>query len=369
MEQIEKYIDQLLNESSAERPMWNQEMILEKKKTKWNYIDGCMMTAFLRLYNKTADVKYINFVKEFIDYFVEESGDIKTFDVEEYNLDNINEARSLFVLYDHTGDEKYKLALDNIYRQLEGQPRTKEGNFWHKQIYPNQVWLDGIYMALPFYMEYDKRFNNKGNYDDIRTQLENVVKFMKNSETGLYYHAFDSSREMFWCDKETGLSRHYWLRATGWFVMALVDLMEILDESDVDFKNFVSGIFKDLVSSVLKYQEESGMWYQVVDLIDREPNYLETSGTAIISYAILKAVDLGILPKSYKEFGIKAFNGICDKYLTFEGDKPSLGGTCLVAGLGGKNRRDGSFDYYMSEPVVKNEAKGIAPFLLAYVYL
>jgi unsaturated rhamnogalacturonyl hydrolase len=366
---IDKYINYLVENSSPEKPLWNQEMIRQGKKPHWNYIDGCMMTAFLQLYKKTNDNKYLNFVKNFIDYFVEDNGNVKTFNIEEYNLDNINEGRSLFDLYDLTGEEKYKLALDNIYKQILEQPRTKEGNFWHKAIYPNQVWLDGLYMAQPFYLEYDRRFNNKANYKDILSQIRTVNNLIKDSNTGLFYHAYDSSRESFWCNKETGLSPNFWLRALGWFLMALVDILEILADEECELKQEVNKIFIDLVNSLLKFQDESGMWYQVVDKKDYPNNYLETSGSSIIAYGILKAVKLNILPLNYKEYGLKAYNGICNKYLKIQGETIHLGGICLVAGLGGKDKRDGSVDYYLSEPIVEDEAKGIAPFLLAYLYL
>lgn len=366
---IDKYIEQLLTKSSPEKPFWNQEMILQGKKAYWNYIDGCMMTAFLNLYEKTGEQKYLTFVDDFIGYFVEKNGNIKTYEIYELNLDNINQGRSLFKLYEYTGKEKYRKAIDYVYKQIELQPRTKEGNFWHKNIYPNQVWLDGLYMAMPFYLEYEKKFNNKKNYPDILRQILNVVKVMRDNNTGLYYHAYDSSRESFWCNKTTGLSQNFWLRATGWFVMAMVDVLEILDESDSEMVREITNIFKGFVESLLKYQDKSGMWFQVPDKPDGINNYLETSGSAIISYAILKAVSLNILPESYKENGIKAFNGIKDKYLTTKGETLNLGGTCLVAGLGGKDKRDGSYEYYMSEPIVENEAKGIAPFILAYLYM
>lgn len=366
---IDKYIEQLLGKSSPEKPYWNQEMILQGKKPHWNYIDGCMMTAFLNLYEKSNDKKYLNFVENFVGYFVEESGNIKTYKMADLNLDNINMGRSLFKLYDYTGKVKYRKAIDFIYNQIKIQPRTKEGNFWHKKIYPNQVWLDGLYMAMPFYLEYEKRFNNKNNYDDILRQILNVVMLMRDQKTGLYYHAYDSSKKDFWSDEETGLSKNFWLRATGWFVMALVDILEILDEKDSQFSREITTIFKDFVEALLQYQDKSGMWYQVPDKGDKEGNYLETSGSAILSYAILKAVNLKILPENYKNYGIKAFNGIKEKYLKVEGEQLNLGGTCLVAGLGGRDKRDGSYEYYMSEPVVENEAKGIAPFILAYLYL
>lgn len=366
-QQIQDYIAYLLRNSSAERPMWNKEMIRENKPNKWNYIDGCMITAILQLYEITGEQKYFDFAKEFIDFFVQEDGTIKTYNVKEYNLDNINTASNLFLLYDKTGDEKYKKALDLVRTQLDTMPRTKENSFWHKDIYPNQVWLDGLYMAEPFYMRYETRFNKMGKCNDVIHQFENVEKYMKDPKTGLYYHGYDESREMYWADPETGCSPNFWLRALGWFSLALVETAQATDESLYYEKRYLQTLLENLADALKPYQDVSGMFYQVVNRADAKGNYLETSGTALIAYAILKAVRLGFLAPRYAEIGEKAFDGIVEKYLSRDDDgQLKLSGICLVAGLGGKNHRDGSLDYYFSEPVVENEAKGVAPFLLAY---
>ncbi|MDA3812193.1 MAG: glycoside hydrolase family 88 protein [Spirochaetaceae bacterium] len=368
---IDGYIDEILKSGSPLNPIWNQEMIRQNSKPYWNYIDGCMMTAFMNLFDNTGEQKYLDFCDNFINYFIHDDGSILSFKQDEYNLDNIKEGSVLFKLYDYTGKEKYRKAMDTLYSQLLEQPRTSEGNFWHKFIYPNQIWLDGLYMAMPFYLEYEKRYNNKKNYIDIQKQFKNVETLMKDRKTGLYYHAYDSSRKMFWSHKKTGLSSSFWLRAMGWYVMSLVDVLEILDSvEDTDFYDSSSIIFQEFIHSLLPFQDESGMWFQVTDRKGDKRNYLETSGSAIISYAILKAVNLGILPESMSQTGRKAFSGICNEYLyRDETGQMNLGGTCLVAGLGGAQKRDGSFEYYISEPIVENEAKGIAPFLLAYLYL
>lgn len=367
MDRIEKYIDELMEKSTPDRPIWNIEKILQGKKSKWNYIDGCMIKAILEMYAITNDKKYFDFADAFIDYKVYDDGSIDGYDVAELNIDNVNAGKTLFELYDLTGKEKYRKAIDLIYSQIEQMPRTKEGNFWHKNIYPNQVWLDGLYMCQPFYMEYETRFNDKKNYSDIFNQFDNVVENMRDPKTGLYYHAYDSSREMFWCDKVTGLSQNFWLRALGWYSMALLDTLDKIDASCGEPYEKMKKTFVELMDSMLKYQDESGMWYQVVNLGGMEKNYLETSGSSIMAYALLKGVRLGFLHENYREYGKKAFQGICDKYLsTDEEGNLHLGGICLVAGLGGKQMRPGTFDYYMSEPIVNDDAKGVGPFLLAY---
>lgn len=367
---INKYIDYLLENSKPQAPMWNIEKVLSGEPNKWNYIDGCMITAILSLYEMTGDEKYYNFAKDFIDYYVKEDGSIATYDPEEYNLDNVNTASNLFYLYDKTGDEKYRKAIELVRGQLERMPRTNEGNFWHKNIYPYQVWLDGMYMAQPFYMRYEMKFNSmKGCMDSIH-QFENVERLMKDEKTGLYYHGYDESREMYWANPDTGCSANFWLRALGWFSVALVETATAMTDVLYDEYRYLLRLLENLVEALAPYQDESGMFWQVVDHQEEEGNYLETSGTALIAYAILKAVRLKLLPDIYEDMGVRALEGIIDKYLTIDDEgNLELGGICLVAGLGGKSRRDGSTEYYYSEPVVKNEAKGVAPLLLAYIEL
>lgn len=365
---INKYIDYLLENSKPQAPMWNIEKVLSGEPNRWNYIDGCMITAILSLYEMTGDEKYYNFAKDFVDYYIQKDGTIDTYDPEEFNLDNVNTASNLFYLYDKTGDEKYRKAIEVVRGQLERMPRTKEGNFWHKNIYPNQVWLDGLYMAQPFYMKYEMKFNSMKGCKDSIHQFENVERLMRDDKTGLYYHGYDESKEMYWANPDTGCSANFWLRALGWYAVALVETATAMTDVLYDEFRYLLRLLENLVESLMPYQDESGMFWQVVNHQGEEGNYLETSGTALISYAILKAVRLGYLPDIYDDMGIRALEGIIDRYLKIDDEgKLELGGICLVAGLGGKTRRDGSAEYYYSEPVVKNEAKGVAPLLLAYI--
>ncbi|MCR4923210.1 MAG: glycoside hydrolase family 88 protein [Lachnospiraceae bacterium] len=368
-ELLNEYIDHLLDISDAEHPMWNIEVQRSKKQNTWNYIDGCMMSSVLRLYEMTGEKKYLDFVDNFMDWFVEDGGDIKTFEQSEYNIDRIKPGTVLFSLYDITKKEKYRKAMDNLRGQLETQPRTREGNFWHKKIYPYQVWLDGLYMGQPFYMEYERRYNKMSGCLDSFKQFLNVRRIMRDEKTGLYYHGYDESREMYWADKESGLSPNFWLRATGWFIASLVDTAEALGEELYYEYRTLQEILKDLSDSLLKYMDkDSNMFYQVIDKKDAKGNYLETSGSALIAYAFLKGSRLSYLPERFADIGEKIFYGITDKYLSKNEDgTPRLGGICLVAGLGGKDHRDGSLEYYFSEPVVENDAKGTGPLIMAYV--
>ena len=362
---IDAYVFQLIERSTPERTAWNLEKIREGKKVSWNYIDGCMLNCLLELSRITGDGRYAAFVERVAEHFVAEDGSIRTLQPEKANLDDINEGRILFEMYQKTGNQKYRLAADRLRQMLRDQPRTYEGNFWHKAIYPNQVWLDGIYMAQPFYALYEKNFGS-GDYSDIIRQIETVRARMYSPEKGLYYHGYDASKTAFWADPETGCSRNFWLRSLGWFSVALADLMEILPEAD---RAPLAAIFTELMENLRAYADpETGMYWQVPDQPGREGNYLETSGSAMLSYAMLKGARLGLLAPEFRSLGDKTFHGILDRYLRFTDDGLDLGGICLVAGLGPENnrRRDGSYEYYISEPVVRNDAKGVAPFVLAY---
>lgn len=369
MQIVDNYIEKLMT-SKPNEPLWNIEQIRQGKKPHWNYIDGCMMNSLMALYEVTGDKKYLNFVKNYVDYYVSEDGtSILGYNKENYSTDDVAESRILFDLYKYFGEEKYKNAIDLTYSQILTHPRTKEGNFWHKKIYPNQVWLDGLYMMQVFYMRYETTFNGYKNYADIKKQYKNVHDIMFNPKKGLHYHGYDSSRESFWCDKETGLSKNFWLRACGWHMVSLVDILGYMDEQIYEDYAFYKALLKETVDGILQYlDKDNNMFYQVIDKGSKEGNYLETSGSAMVAYTILKGVRLRALPERYQEIGLKIFDGICAKYLTDKNGDLNLGGICLVAGLGPENnrRRDGTFKYYISEPVVENDAKGVGPFIMAY---
>ena len=364
-ELIDAYIRRLVRESSPQRTAWNMERVRQGKSAHWNYIDGCMLNALLSLSESTGEPLFADFVLTFTDAFIADDGTIRTYDPSKFNLDDINEGRILFPLYQRTGQEKYRLAADRLARQLRDQPRTEEGNFWHKLIYPDQVWLDGIYMAQPFRALYEKHFGN-GDYSDIVKQIETVRARMFDPQKRLYYHGYDASKSVFWADPATGCSQNFWLRAIGWFATALADLLEIVDDPAGDR---LKPIFVELMEGIAPYADpETGMYYQVVDQGGREGNYLETSGSSMIAYAMLKGARLGVLPREYTALGQRTFDGILHRYLKAEGEYVELGGICLVAGLGPADnpRRDGSYAYYISEPVVKNDAKGVAPLVMCY---
>ena len=367
MEILDRYIERLMTESTPQSPLWNMERVRTGRANKWNYVDGCVIKAITELYQITENPRYLEFADSFVDYFIEEDGSIRGFDASHQSLDDVMSSRNLFPLYYLTKKEKYRKALDTSYAMIKTQPRTESGTFWHKNIYPNQIWLDGLYMGQPLYMQYERDFNNSENCYDSYQQFLNVYEKLRDPKNGLYYHAYDESREMFWCDPVTGLSQCFWSRALGWYAMALVDTFTVMPESMTEEAANITRMFRELVDSMLKYQDkESGMWYQVVNFGGIAPNYLETSGSAIFAYAIMKGVRIGMLPEEYFAHGEKAFNGTCDKYLSEKDGQLQLGGICLVAGLGNKTHREGTFEYYMREPIVENDGKGVAPLIMAY---
>ena len=369
MKLIDRYIDKLLKGSTPDKPLWNIEAIHQGKPAAWNYVDGCMMTALLSLYDQTQDETYYDFVKSFIDYYVKDDGSMLGYDMKTFNLDDICESRVLFDLYQRTQDQKYKKALDLTYTHVLRQPRTKEGSFWHKLIYPQQVWLDGLFMAQPFYTRYETVFNQQKNYHDILNHFKIVRSRMFNVDKQLYYHGYDASKTIFWADKQTGLSKNFWLRATGWYVVSLVDVIGYLDPSYPERQSFFFPLLKECVDGLLQYQDKSSkLFYQVIDQKGYPNNYLESSGSSLLAYAILKGVRLGALDSSYQTIGLDIFNGIVNTYISDKDGDLKMDGICLVAGLGPDHnlRRDGSIDYYLSEPIVSNDAKGVGPFILAY---
>ena len=366
---IDKYIDRLIEDTTPEAPIWNIENIKHGKAPGWNYIDGCMMTSLYTIYKQTGNKKYLEFIDKFVDYYVFEDGSIRGYELDTYNVDNLNEGRVLFDLYRETGKQKYKKAIDLLYSQVQGQPRTEIGNFWHKKIYPNQVWLDGLYMAQVFYTRYETEFNGGKNYKDIVSQFQNVYDNMYDKQKRLYYHGWDYSKTAFWSNKQTGLSKSFWLRSVGWYTVGLVDAIGYFADEATELKAQLIAIFKDTIEGLERYIDpEKKMFWQVVDQCGREGNYLETSGSAMIAYAMMKGARLGFVDKRFAKVGEEVFNGICKEYLTETDGKLNLGGICLMAGLGPESnrKRDGTFEYYISEPIVENDAKGTGPFVMAY---
>jgi len=337
---------------------------------KWNYTTGLELNAFMDVWEREGDDAVLSYVDGWYDRMIDSTGRILTYSVGKYNLDHICPGRTLFRLYDATGKDKYLKAIHLLRSQIDGQPRTSEGGFWHKKIYPFQMWLDGLYMAEPFYAEYTGRFAEPqcrdSLYQDILNDFKVVAEHTYDPATGLYRHAWDESRSMFWCDTLTGQSAHCWGRALGWYVMAMVDVLEILPD-DLAGREDVIAILRGIFNRLPEYADPAtGMWYQVLDCPGREGNYLEGTCSAMFSYALLKGVRLGYLDSSLRQYADDVYDAYVRYFVREDGDgNISIMHCCAVGGLGGKQNRSGSFEYYLSEPVRDNDAKGVGPFIQA----
>ncbi|NDV77980.1 glycoside hydrolase family 105 protein [Dysgonomonas sp. 511] len=340
-------------------------------KPKWNYCHGLELQAIFQTWQQTFDQKYYDYVYSFADLMVEPDGQIKTYKPLEYNIDRVNSGKFLFPVYALTKQERFKKAIDLMRDQMRTHPRTKDGSFWHKKIYPHQVWLDGLYMAGPFLAEYAKVFDEPELYDDVALQILDVHKYMYDKKTGLYYHGWDESREQRWSDPKTGLSPNFWSRSIGWYMMAMVDVLDFMPE-DHPKRSEIITLLQNLSAAVENFREkETGMWYQVTDQMGREGNYLESSASAMFIYTWVKGAQKGYLDNSYLEKGEKAYDQFVKRFIKDNGDGTiSLTDGCAVAGLGGaKNYRDGSYEYYTGEPVRDNDPKAVAPFIMLSIML
>ena len=337
---------------------------------KWDYEQGLMLEAIRQMFLYSGEDKYFNYIKQNIDQLVLENGDIKTYNKTDYNLDMVAPGRAVLFLYEITGDNKYKDAADSIRSQLNTQPRTQSNGFWHKKIYPYQMWLDGLYMAEPFYAEYSKEFNIPHDFDDIAHQFELIYEKTYDPKTGLLYHAWDESKEQKWANPETGQSPNFWGRSIGWYTMALVDVLDIFPKDNPNREKLIE-LFQHLCESILKFRDSrSQVWYQVMDQGKRKGNYLEASASCMFTYSFAKGVNRGYLESRYLLQAQLSFAGILKQFVTIDKDGlVNLNHVCSSAGLGGKNYRDGSFEYYISEKQRTNDYKGYGPFWLAAMEL
>lgn len=340
---------------------------VEGGRKKWDYADNVFLMSLLGLGADIKDAKYQKFVDSIIGTFIEADGTIKTYKLDDYTLDNINPGKTVLALYKLNQDDGYKLALVNMHNQFETHPRTASGGFWHKKVYPNQMWLDGLFMAGPFRAEYAKVFDEPDAYDDIAKQFVLMGEHSYDPKTGLFYHGWDESKTQDWADKQTGHSPNFWSRAIGWYGMGLVDTLDYFPENHPGRAQLIDYLSK-LVAGVEKSQDASGLWWQVTDQGNREGNYLEATGSAMFAYTIAKAVNKGYIPREHLATATKAFGAIVDKLIKTDADgKVTLTKCCSVAGLSAG--RNGSFEYYIHEPIVDNDMKGVGPFIMAGIEL
>jgi unsaturated rhamnogalacturonyl hydrolase len=344
--------------------IWKDSMT-QGRPARWTYEQGVVLKGIEGLWKKTKDKKYFDYIQKSMDLFVQEDGSIRTYKPDEYNIDHVNCGRNLLFLYKQTKQEKYLKAVRSLRNQLRTHPRIAEGGFWHKKIYPYQMWLDGLYMGEPFYAEYAATFREDTAFNDIAHQFIIMEKHARNAKTGLLYHGYDESRQQKWADKKTGLSPHVWARAMGWYGMGLVDALEWFPKNNKK-RSYLIGILNRFAVAVTRYQDaKSGLWWDIMDLPGKEKNYLEASASSMFVYALAKGVRLGYLPKKYLPTAQKGYEGIIKEFIKTENGQVNLHGTVSVSGLGGNPYRDGSYEYYMSEKVVVNDPKGVGAFLQA----
>ena len=336
------------------------------KPAKWTYDQGVVLEGISAIWQRTGDGKYFDYIKKSMDLFVQPDGTIRTYKQTDYNIDNLKNGRSLLLLYQVTGQEKYLKAAKILRQQLSTHPRTNEGGFWHKKIYPYQMWLDGLYMAQPFYAEYATMANDKEAFNDIARQFILMEKYSIDDKTGLLYHGYDESREQQWADKTTGRSPHFWARAMGWYGMALVDALEYFPKNHPK-RDSLLGIFNRFAKAIESVQDpKSGVWYDILNMPNGKGNYLESSASSMFVYAIAKGIRLNLLPETFMPIAQKGYAGIQKEFVeTVSPEKVNLTKTVSVSGLGGKPYRDGSYEYYLSEKVITNDPKGVGAFLLA----
>ena len=346
---------------------------------KWSYVMGIELEGMLDTYLRYKDEKILDYLKAYPAKMIDDKGNITGYKYEDFNLDNVRTSKFIYRMNELRPQKNLDKALVTLFKQLEHQPRTQEGVWWHKAIYANQVWLDGIFMGLPYYalaapsLKGRKKAERK-YWNDAVDQIIKTDKRTYDAATELWKHAWDETHTAFWADKQTGLSRHTWARALGWYTMAMIEVLDALPQ-DYERRGEVIALFRKAMTQVVKYQDEkSGVWYDVMDVTDPR-NYLESTASSMFAYCLLKGYRLGYLDDSFKAAGVKAYNGIVDRFIKVNADKTiSLTDCCAVSGLGPapgpyvkkpNYKRDGSFEYYMSEPIRDNDPKGVGPFIWA----
>lgn len=338
-------------------------------KAKWDYTAGLFTLSLLKLHEKVPTPAYVGFSKDSIGSFIAEDGNIQGYKAEDYNIDNVAPGKTVIALYEITKEERYKKCADLLRKQLEKHPRTSQGGFWHKQRYPWQMWLDGLFMGAPFYAEYTVDFKGPAaDLDDVVKQFRLIDEHLYDVKSGLYWHGWDEKREQDWADKSTGRSANFWGRAVGWWIMALVDVLDFLPQDHPGRAEIIALIHKTSAGIVKHQDPASGLWWQVLDKGGKEGNYLEATASAMFVYSMAKAVNHGHLPREFVPAIVKGYEGIIRQFIkTDASGKISLTRCCSVAGLG--YGRDGSYEYYLREPIVDNDLKGVGPFILAGIEL
>ncbi|MCK7589080.1 glycoside hydrolase family 88 protein [Subsaxibacter sp. CAU 1640] len=366
---------------------WSERMMLSEmhrvpkasmidfvKKPRWSYTNGLVLSACAKVYEETNKQIYYDYIYNYADELIDSTGTIETYKLSNQNLDMIKSGDVLLYLYPKTKEERFLLAMQTLDSQMESQPKTSDGGYWHKKIYPYQMWLDGLYMAEPFHIRYAQQYFKDDAkiqrvYNDVVHQFDLIQKHSRDEKSGLLYHGWDESKEQRWANKETGNSQHFWSRGMGWYGMAMVDVLDFLPETHPGRERIINYL-NQYAEAIVKVQHESGLWYQVLDQGNREGNYLEASGSAMFTYTLAKGVRKGYLVEKYLENANKAYDGIINQLITVEDNGlVNLNQVCGVAGLGGEPYRDGSYEYYIGEIIRPNDPKGTGPFIMASLEL
>lgn len=343
-------------------------------KPRWSYTNGLVLMACSKVYEETKDQKYYDYIYAYANDMIDSAGTIKTYSLESQNLDMIKSGDVLLYLYPKTKEKRFLTAMETLNRQLESQPKTSDGGYWHKKRYPYQMWLDGLYMAEPFHALYARDYitdpaKKEKIFDDVVHQFDLIEKHSRDKKTGLYYHGWDDSKEQKWANKETGTSPNFWSRGMGWYGMAMVDVLDFLPENHPGRERIITYL-NQFAEAATKVQDKSGLWYQVLDQGDREGNYLEATGTSMFTYTLAKGAHKGYLPEKYLETAKKAYAGLLENLISVEANgMVNLNKCCAVAGLSGNPYRDGSYEYYVNEKIRSNDPKGTGPFILASIEL
>ncbi|MDE6584583.1 MAG: glycoside hydrolase family 88 protein, partial [Anaeroplasmataceae bacterium] len=387
---LEYYIESLILGTTSYHPIWNQEGF----KGRWNYIDGVFLNSVVNLYYETHNSRYKEFFINYINYYIDEEGNFINPETklptgyQAGELDSVCESRILFDAYEMTKDERYLIAIAKTYDSLMQITKASGSeNFSHKERYLNQIWLDGMYMYVPFFARYAQAKNDSEIFSLIRRQYEYIKNHMFDVNKMLYYHGHDTTKSMFWADSTTGNSKNFWLRSNGWFIVSLVDVLEYYPEGED--KEYLTSLLAEALKGIMIYKDETtNMFFQLIDkgptayLVHKDylqnlknyrygngdaivNNYLESSGSSMIAYAAIKAARLGYVASSYEQIGIDIFEGV----YSHSYQNGNLNDICITAGLGPESSpyRDGSIEYYLAEPVGSNDAKGVGPFLMAYI--
>ncbi len=343
--------------------------LMEDPEPEWRYSSSFAVHAIARLGVERGEQRYIDYARKYVDAFIDAEGNIvtETCDPKKYRLDDVVPGRVLLLLHHQTQNGRYLKGTHALAEQLKSQPRTSDGGYWHKQIYPHQLWLDGIFMDCPFMTEYGQRVNELAWHDEAVKQILTIAKHTRDTKTGLYYHGWDESRNEKWADPQTGRSKNFWGRAVGWYALGIVETLRTLPAHHPQREDVLK-TFRKLAEAIARVQDEkTGLWWQVLDQPNRAGNYLESSASTMFVYSLSAGARLGYLDRKYAAVARRGYDGMLEHFIEDDAatGHVSLKDTCQVAGLGGRPYRDGSYEYYIREPRISNDPKGVAPFILA----